>query len=330
MRIPWKRKNAEELDQVPATSQPAPVTAPSGQLWTDREDASTELNRRVTAGRVTDVEAGLIRDWIAKGYVILEGAIPAGTCDAFSEELARMWREGASDVLMQVPGQHGGGPIAPGTSPVQNRVVDIYAVRSAALDLLFAKPIVRFLGLVFDKDPLLFQSLTFECGSEQAIHQDTAYVVVHPPLSLAAAWIALQDVQEGSGELQYYEGSHRLPTQLFSGEYKHWNRDRDGDEAHGKWLESLHVKSRELALPLRTFRPKQGDVLIWSADLAHGGAPVQDRSLTRRSLVGHYCPVGSSPNYFTYRSDRQTTGVFPGGQYSSEYYDLGSLFSADN
>jgi len=203
------------------------------------------------------------------------------------------------------------------------RVLDIHAVRPEALTLLFAPAIVRFLHLIFDRDPLLFQSLTFECGSEQGIHQDTAYVVVHPPLELAAAWIALEDVKEGSGELQYYEGSHRLPEYLFSGEYKHFNGGRDGADQHKEWEGLLHTNSREMRLPLRTFLPKRGDVLIWAADLAHGGASVVDRSLTRRSLVGHYCPIGALPNYFTYRDDRSTTVATTGGAYSSEYYELG-------
>ena len=208
---------------------------------------------------------------------------------------------------------------------MQNRVVDIHAVRPLALELLFAPAITRFLNIIFERPPHLFQSLTFECGSEQDIHQDTAYVVVHPPMEFVASWIALESVQPGSGELQYYEGSHRISEYLFSDEHKSWNPERDGMEQHGEWLGLLHQKSQELGLPLRRFLPEQGDVLIWSADLAHGGSEVQDRSLTRRSLVGHYCPAGTTPNYFTYRADRTTVMETDGGQYSSEYYEVKNL-----
>ena len=55
-------------------------------------------------------------------------------------------------------------------------------------------------------------------GSEQGLHRDTAFVVVDPPMSLVAAWIALEDVAAGSGELTYVPGSHRLPEYLFSGQ----------------------------------------------------------------------------------------------------------------
>ena len=55
------------------------------------------------------------------------------------------------------------------------------------------------------------------------MHQDTAYVVVQKsPLSLAASWIAMEDIQEESGELQYYEGSHRIPDFTFNDTSKSW------------------------------------------------------------------------------------------------------------
>jgi len=211
---------------------------------------------------------------------------------------------------------------SPDTPPHRMRIVDIYAARPIALDVLLASAVSRFLTLVFDVEPLLFQGLTFECGSEQGMHQDTAYVVVSSPMELVASWTALEDIKPDSGELQYYEGSHRLPEYYFSGEHKSWDPGRDSTEQHDEWARLLHEHSHRLGLPLRTFRPKKGDTLIWSADLVHGGATVIDRSATRRSQVGHYCPVGVSPNYFSYRPDRRSMIRVPGGWISSEYYDL--------
>ena len=51
-----------------------------------------------------------------------------------------------------------------------------------------------------------------------------------------------------------------------------------------------------MGLERRAFRPRKGDVLLWSADLAHGGSPVK-RNVTRRSIVTHYCPVDRNPIY---------------------------------
>lgn len=293
-----------------------------GGLWTDRSGATDELLRRLRGGEVTSDQAAMLERWMADGFVVLDGALPPERCDAMAAELARIFREGAPEVLMQAPGEHGGVPVAPGTPPARNRIVDVHAVRPLALDILFSPRIVGFLSLVFGAEPLLFQSLTFERGSEQGVHRDTGYVVVSSPMELAAAWVALEDITPGSGELNYYVGSHRLPEHPFSGRWKHWDPGRDGEEQHEEWNRLIHQDAAAMGLPLVRFTPRKGDVLIWSADLAHGGAPVEDPSLTRRSLVGHYCPIGVDPNYFAYAPDRRVARRVRGGWAASEYYSL--------
>ncbi|HEX5754721.1 MAG TPA: phytanoyl-CoA dioxygenase family protein [Archangium sp.] len=174
-------------------------------------------------------------------------------------------------------------------------------------------------------DILAFQSLSFEVGSQQAIHQDTAYVVTASPLEFAGVWIALEDIQEGSGELSYYEGSHRLPEYDFGAGTKHWDVGRDGHEIHDRFLRYLHEESKARGLPLRRFRPKKGDALIWHADLAHGGSPLThlDPAVTRRSLVTHLCPVDVDPHYYSWAPERRTKVKYREGcYYSSVHYAL--------
>ena len=61
-------------------------------------------------------------------------------------------------------------------------------------DLLLAPMISQCLATLFGEPALVFQSLHSQVGSTQAVHQDTAYVVVKDaPLKLVACWIALQD-----------------------------------------------------------------------------------------------------------------------------------------
>ena len=38
----------------------------------------------------------------------------------------------------------------------------------------------------------------------------------------------------------------------------------------------------------KIFLAKKGDAFIWHANLVHGGSPVIDASLTRKSMVIHY------------------------------------------
>jgi ectoine hydroxylase-related dioxygenase (phytanoyl-CoA dioxygenase family) len=52
-----------------------------------------------------------------------------------------------------------------------------------------------------ERPALAFQSLYFRWGSRQDIHQDTVFVKVSSPMEMVASWVALEDIQTDSGEL---------------------------------------------------------------------------------------------------------------------------------
>jgi len=290
----------------------------------DREDAAAELDRRVEQGRIDAQLAENFAQFIRDGYTILPEAVSQTVCENLRTVLATAFRDGSDRLLCQEPGSAATQPVPAGLPPDRMRVVDMHAVMEEARDALFADPITTFLGALFEDDPLLFQSLTFERGSQQGFHQDTAYVVVSSPRELAASWIALEDISAGSGELMYLPGSHRLPEWLFSGEHKHWKAERDGTEQHDEWCWYLIDESQKHGLESATFCAKTGDALIWAADLAHGGSVVTEPEASRRSLVGHYCPNRVDPNYFSFAPQRRTkVGADAGrGFYSSYHVDL--------
>jgi hypothetical protein len=60
------------------------------------------------------------------------------------------------------------------------------------------------------------------------------------------------------------------------------------------------------------FHPKQGDVLLWHADLVHGGSKREHRNLTRQSLVTHYCPVNVDPLWMDTRPSHGKLEHAPG------------------
>jgi hypothetical protein len=291
-----------------------------GGLWTDRDDAPLELERRLDDGRISESQAELLQEWMADGRVVLTGAVPVEAIERFAADITRAFAEGDPRLLVERDGEKN--TLTPGTPTHLARVVDAYVHFESARDLLFAPAIVEFLSLVFEAPPLLFQSLSFDKGSQQAMHQDTAYVVTSSPLQLAAAWIALEDVTPGSGELMYYRGSHRLPEYAFGGERKHWDRERDGEGPHQEWATALEANAQAMGLEREVFLPAKGDVLIWAADLAHGGSPVEDGARTRKSLVGHYCPDGVQPHFFSWNPARAKQAGDDRVQYASSYYDV--------
>jgi len=292
-----------------------------GGLWTDRLDALDELERRRQRGAFTAAEAAKLGFWIQNGFWIEKGALDETTLAPLEEELARLATQREPAPIVELGGRYE--RLDATSSAARVKLVDAYALSGAALQAAFAERVQRFLRLVLDDELLLFQSLSFARGSEQPVHQDTAYVVVTPPLSFVAAWIALEDVRAGSGELVYYPGSHRLPDHLFGGAYKNWNRERDGLEAQERFHAELLARCAAHGLAPATFLPARGDVLFWSADLAHGGTPILDARSTRRSLVCHYCPASAQPYYFHHRPQhRRVRTAAPGCRYASSHYEL--------
>jgi phytanoyl-CoA hydroxylase len=294
-----------------------------GGLWTDMANSHEEVQARLEVGAIDADEAQLLDFWIDKGYVIIPNAVPHDVIDKVISDFQHAWE--ILDGFVKVGyGSHGTSSLDPSKRKEPGyRLLDLYALYPACLEAMFATKIRRFLEIVFEQEILAFQSISFERGTQQALHQDPAYVVLSSPMKLAATWIALEDIQPGSGELSYYEGSHKIEEFLFKGIYKHW--DGIDLETHLQFLELLHTKSQNMNLPLKKFQPKKGDVLIWSADLVHGGSEITHPNphITRQSLVTHYCPYDTNPNYFRLNPETQIKVEYkPGCYYSSYYYPL--------
>ena len=292
-----------------------------GGLWTDRSDAEEVLASLIKQGMSADL-ADRVKFWMKHGYVILERAVDVALCEKLRLELHDIYKFGNENFLIQDPtaAPGTGSPVVPNIEADRMRIVDMYGRSNNALNVLLAPQIKEFLSTVFSADPLLFQGLNFEKGSGQGLHQDTAYVVLDKPMELAATWIALEDISPESGELMYIDGSHKMPDWKFGGNSKHYDPDQHDALEHDEWSKNLIRKGEELGFEKKIFRPNQGDVLIWSADLVHGGSPVGDKNLTRRSIVGHYCPVEVNPHYFSYMEGRKKF-QFEDAFVSSAYYD---------
>jgi ectoine hydroxylase-related dioxygenase (phytanoyl-CoA dioxygenase family) len=206
----------------------------------------------------------------------------------------------------------------------RTKLLDVYAFSAVAREATAAPQVVEFLTAIFADKPQAFQGLHFWNGSQQAMHKDTAYVKVDTnPMHLAATWLALEDVETGTGELEYYVGCHRAPDFLFGGNSK-WMESHT--EEHDSFLQSLHDDAGRYGQKRTSFLAKAGDVLIWHADLAHGGAPITKPGRTRRSLVTHFTSAGDEPFYR--RSSRRRQAELQGCVFTSAYYDVPATASA--
>jgi ectoine hydroxylase-related dioxygenase (phytanoyl-CoA dioxygenase family) len=152
-------------------------------------------------------------------------------------------------------------------------------VRSLALDPELSTLLADLLG----EPPVLSSSLNVERGGAQPLHIDSLHMTPRTPHSLIAAWIALEDVHPQAGPLTFFPGSHRIPLYTFNDGTHHASREECAD-----WFDYIDVQIRLRGLKERAFVAKRGDVLIWHADLVHGGRPVADHRRTRGSLACHY------------------------------------------
>ena len=105
---------------------------------------------------------------------------------------------------------------------------------------------------------------------------------------MCGVWVALEDISAEAGPLVYFPGSHRLPY-LTARSLGLSHADVKAQSAPQKLFEpywSEQVKKE--AYSRRLFTASKGDVLIWHANLLHGGSAVKDKSLSRWSQVSHY------------------------------------------
>ena len=265
-----------------------------GGLWTDRTDAKAIANERFVQSRITRQEFDDVMFWIDNGYLVKEHAIDSAVLDNVHADIQTAVRSGTRQVTFwDEKGKHQKRAAVDDLARTEAKLLDVHHTLASVQQAIFFRGMGRFLEMVFEMPAIAFQSLYFEKGSEQGLHQDTAFVYVDQPLEFVASWIALEDVQRGAGELIYYPASHRLPDRIFASGTKAM---LPGDPEISGYSADLLSRCTSAGLSEQRFLPRRGDVLLWAADLAHGGAP-RLTAATRRSLVTHYCPANRRPPY---------------------------------
>lgn len=154
--------------------------------------------------------------------------------------------------------------------------------------IVYDKGLTNILSFVLGRKVFPFQTINFQYGSEQEAHSDSIHMTTFPKGYLIAAWIALEDIHDDAGPVFYYPGSHRLPY-LSNADYSASNNFfLLDDHANKKYEAKISQLLQEKKLTPKTFLAKKGDVLIWHANLAHGGSPVINAHRTRKSMVIHF------------------------------------------
>jgi Phytanoyl-CoA dioxygenase (PhyH) len=314
---------------APRPENPTMWRSRFGGFWTDQANAMDLLAARLDLGSLTSDQGTLLGSLIRDGYAIIERAIPTHLLDRAEADFDRAYRGHLPQLLFNIHGIGHRIVWRPEALTNPAKALDLHWLSPAIRDLMFADAVLDFLHLVFERRAFATQTLGFWRGSAQQAHQDTAFVCYSQPTQFLASWIAMEDVVETAGELFYYSGSHRLSEFLYAGKYKGVEEARrlhtaiDFQREIDRHLAGIPAGSAALGAQKKRFLAKRGDVLIWSADLAHGGRPISGTT-SRKSIVTHYCAAEAVPLYFETRPGRRL--MRHGNEfYASGHYDFDAL-----
>jgi hypothetical protein len=263
-------------DTAPPPSAPGDLR-PDGllasDLWLDREDAPAEIARRLERGEIDEREAAHLETFWRDGYFVFPLEVDGGLFAALDRDVDRLWEEqppwvayAYGSLLTRFSGGDGDKRLP------ASRIADLHEFSSAALELYLQPRLFRYVELILGEPALATQSLYFQWGSQQALHRDPIHVRMTPPTHLVAAWIALEDIQPGCGELRYVPGSHRLPYyELAPGRYTfdHTTDTQEQILAGQQWDLERCAEAGLEPVPLRC---RRGECLVWHHSLLHGGS----------------------------------------------------------
>ena len=155
------------------------------------------------------------------------------------------------------------------------------------------------LRFLYNREPFAFSTINFTNPTSQPLHSDTIHFNSYPKGWMVGVWVAFEDCNVSNGTLRVVKGSHKWeeydynsinvthPDLREDGEKKSY---RDYDQFVRELVQAKGAKEESVDL-------KKGQAIIWSANLLHGGTPVLDDSLTRRSQAIHYFFNGCKKYY---------------------------------
>lgn len=220
---------------------------------------------------LSERDAKLVREYHDNGYVVVSNLLPQSLIDLVRDDA----QQKAFNPRFEIKTQRD-----------ERRVQDFWKVSEACRELAVYQPLLDILKLLYDRDPVPFQTLNFSVGSQQRAHSDTIHFSSLPARFMCGVWVALEDITEENGPVFYYPGSQRLPEYDFA-TIKTDARTSSYDDYkdYEDFIEKIVIAA---GIEKKKFLAKKGDLLIWSSNIIHGGSPVTKEGASRWSQVTHY------------------------------------------
>jgi len=217
-------------------------------------------------------DKAFVKSFSDNGFVVFDTGIDHTVIDALNESMAA--------------------PFAKLEKVESRRIQDAwkyneYVRKVASHDVVYDK-----LRLLYQREPIPFQTLNFPEGSQQKTHSDMVHFNSIPQRFMCGVWIALEDITPDNGPLHYYPGSHKLPFYEMIDLGIKASDNIETKKAmmtyavdYVNFIEKM-VKALELKKEVLTIKKGQG--MIWAANLLHGGERIKKPGASRLTQVSHY------------------------------------------
>ena len=245
---------------------------PVGEIpWMDRNVTTEEVKQKLQQTNFSDDVKEQILNWKENGYLVLNNFLSTEVADSINKEIENLLATNQVEFTLG------------------NKVMFANKKSSLIQGIANQKSITYILSFILGRKVIPFQTINFITGSQQHAHSDFIHMTTYPVGYLIAIWIALEDIDETSGPLSYYPGSHKLPYVLNHDYERGGNLFTVGaDSNYLKYEEKIGEIVKTTHLPKKIFTAKKGDVLVWHANLLHGGEKITNPNKTRKSMVVHY------------------------------------------
>jgi len=252
------------------SSNDLPKDSLSDHPWLDKEDSFKVLPANPFFKTLSSVEQQALLNWSTDGYALIPQFYSEERVEAINTLFQKLMHE---KKLTK-----------------KDSCKFLHAVKFSAemYNLVNTEELTGIIALIMGREVDLYQSINFIKGSEDEAHSDFIHLSTYPYGYLVAVWIALEDITLDNGPLFYYPGSHKLPYMM----------NKDFSHGGNKWLIGKNYNKeytfkilsiiKENKFEHKVFTASKGDVLIWHANMLHGGSKVNNSALSRKSMVLHY------------------------------------------
>lgn len=216
--------------------------------------------------------------WRENGAVILPGLIPHDVIDEYVEARGKLLPKNRTHKDNHWAGWHYPTP---------------YMVVPKLLNLATYHTLQHQLHALIGDPMGLHLTLTGWVSTERNWHQDSYLNPDYLWSWYAAAWIALDDIDEDSGPFEYVPGSHTWPVLRRHRLFEHLTPEQQQSSdwptfTQGEIARVCEAEMERRGAKVKRFVPKKGDVLVWHSNLLHRGSAPKNPELERRSLICHY------------------------------------------